>query len=85
MNRGYKKIYVGTLTKELENAIEIFMNHINTESGTAEDCYRSEIYLWLKDAKDKITEEQYGIVKEYYVLGGIYASKGSPREYDAYH
>ena len=69
----YKKLDVGfALSKELENSIDIFLNHINYESGTSEDCLRSEIDFWLKDFKDKLTEEQYSLLHDYYVLGGIF-------------
>ena len=83
-NRGYQKIDVGELPEELEEAIDIFIHHINCESGTSEDCYRSEIDSIVKYEKrrGKITEEQYDALKECYVHGGIYKAKGRPRDLD---
>ena len=80
--RGYRKIDIGELPEELAGAIDVFMYHINFESGTSEDCYRTEIDSCAKYAKrtGKITEEQYDALKEYYVHGGIYDSKGRPRD-----
>lgn len=77
--RGYKKLAIDcALSPELANAIENFMYHINFESGTSEDCYRSEIEFWLKDSYDQLLPDQYEEIKRYYVLGYIYAGKGYP-------
>lgn len=83
-NRGYQKIDVGELPEELEQEIDVFVHHINCESGTSEDCYRTEIDCCAKYAKrtGKIADEQYDAVKDYYVHGGIYDSKGRPRDLD---
>lgn len=80
-NRGYEKISVGELPEELGVAIDVFMNHINTESGTSEDCYRTEIDCCAKYAKQtgKISDVQYDAAKSYYVYGGIHETKGHPR------
>ena len=63
------------LTKELEDAIETFMHHINFENGLSEDCYRSEIYFWLKDMREKMPVEEYESLRDYYVFGGIYHNR----------
>ncbi len=77
--RGYKKLDIDyDLSPELANAIENFMYHINFESGTSEDCYRSEIEIWLKDSYDKLDPNKYEELKRYYVLGDIYIGRGYP-------
>ena len=77
----YKKLKIDySLSDDLEGAIDTFLNHINNESGTAEDCYRSEILFWLKDSLERklITHNQYDELKRYYVLAGIYNNSGYP-------
>lgn len=79
--RKYRRLDINfSLTEELELTIGTFMQHINEESGTSEDCYRSEIDFWLKDAlgRKKICRDQYELLKDYYVHGGIYAELGNP-------
>ncbi len=84
--RGYKRLPINfELPSELDGAINRFVNHINTESGTSEDCYRSEIEFWLKDAQKGLTREQYDLLKQYYVLGGIYSANGYPWDVDRSH
>lgn len=79
LSRGYQKLEIDfPITEDLENAINIFVHHINYESGTSEDCYRTEIHFWLKDSQKRLTSEQYETIKQYYVLGGIYKSVGYP-------
>jgi len=66
------------LTPEPEQAIDVFMHHINFEDGKTEDCYRSEILIRLKDARGRcISIEEYERLKDYYVNGGIYKVKAS--------
>ena len=75
--KQYKKLEIDfPISKELNDAINTFMHHINDESGTSEDCYRDIIEFWLKDSHGKLTENQYQMLKDYYVLGGIYSSNG---------
>ena len=77
--KGYTKLENSpTLPSELMIAIDTFMHHINFESGTSEDCLRSEIDFWLKDAKPKLKDEDYEKLKDYYVHGGIYDRIGYP-------
>ncbi|MBQ3702496.1 MAG: hypothetical protein II885_07040 [Oscillospiraceae bacterium] len=84
--RGYEKLPISfPIPRELDAAIDCFVNHINIESGTSEDCYRSEIEFWLKDAQRKLTPEQFDTLKCYYVLGGIYSTIGYPWDVDKYH
>ena len=71
----YQKLKLKSpISEELEAAIDVFINYINNSDGQSEDCYRSEIEFWLKDAKSTMSQEQYDAVKKYYVLGGIYGS-----------
>ncbi|MBP5231381.1 MAG: hypothetical protein ILO68_06580 [Clostridia bacterium] len=51
------------------------MHHINFENGLSEDCYRSEIYFWLKDMREKMPVEEYESLRDYYVFGGIYHNR----------
>lgn len=82
-SRGYKKLSLDfQIPSELNGAINCLVNHINTESGTSEDCYRSEIEFWLKDAQKGLTQEQFDLLKRYYVLGGIYSEIGYPWDVD---
>ena len=64
------------LPEELENAIDVFLNHINYENDMSEDCYRNEIHFWLKDLYGKISEIDYDKLKNYYVHGDIYKVDG---------
>lgn len=84
MNKKYEKLNINfPISKELENAIDLFMESINKKGGSAEDCYRSEIDFWIKDCKyykHKLTDEQYNLLRNYYVLGGIYKDLGYPWE-----
>ena len=82
-SRKYKPLQINIeLSDELKWAIDSFLNYINHESGSAEDCYRSEIHFWLKDSYGKLSSEDYEVLKSYYVHGGIYAEYGYPYEYD---
>ena len=65
------------ISKELDEAIDIFLKYINETDGMSEDCYRDEIDFWLKDNQPKLTEQQYRQLKDYYVLGGIFEANGS--------
>ena len=86
LNRGYQTLTIDfSITEELQEAIDAFMNHINHENGLSEDCYRSEILFWLKDAEKKLSREQFESLKQYYVLGGIYKFLGYPWEFDKAH
>ena len=71
--RPFKRLNIDCqLTPELDEAIDVFLNHINNENGKSEDCYRSEIHAWLKELYGKIPADQYDALKQYYVHGGIY-------------
>jgi len=73
--KHYRKLELDfPITEELDNAINVFMDHINNGDGNSEDCYRCEIQFWLKDAKDrlKLSCERYDMLNNYYVLGDIY-------------
>jgi hypothetical protein len=71
--KHYQKLDIDfPISKQLSDAIDAFINHINNENGMSEDCYRDEIDFWLKDSYGKITEEQYDMIKRYYVWGKIY-------------
>ena len=85
-SREYKPLQVSVmLSDELMLAINSFLDYINHESGSAEDCYRDEVDFWLKDSFDKLSSEEYEALRSYYVLGGIYAEYGYPYEYDMKH
>lgn len=60
------------ISEELEDAINVLMDHINNGDRCCEDCYRTEIYCCLKYEKNNMSKEQYDTLKEYYVFGGIY-------------
>lgn len=68
------------ISEELEEAINVFMEHINNGDGLSEDCYRTEIYFWLKDAVNIMSQEQYDAIKRYYVFGGIYGDAKTCRK-----
>ena len=75
--RQYKPLSVKIkLSDELTVAINAFMDHINYGSGSAEDCYRDEVDFWLKDSFGKLPDDDYHMLRQYYVLGGIYAEYG---------
>ena len=58
-NYHYEKLKIPfDLPEELENAIDVFLNHINYGDGKSEDCYRSEIHFWMKDLYGKISEKE---------------------------
>ena len=70
----YKKIEIDyIISEELNKFINEFVEYLNNSDGESEDYYRYEIDFWLKDYKDRLTDEQYNILREYYVRGGIYA------------
>ena len=71
--RPFKKIDLPfPISEELSHAIDVFLEYINSQDGMLEDCYRSEIHFWLKDSAEKLTPDQYNLIKDYYVLGGIF-------------
>lgn len=83
LSRQYKPLSINTkLSDELTAAINSFIEYINYGSGSAEDCYRDEVDFWLKDSFGKLSDADYRTLRQYYVLGGIYAENGYPWEYD---
>ena len=71
-NIKYKPLNINfVITDELQNAIDNFLNCINNEGFSSEDCYRSEIDFWIK-ADTHLTQEQYSTLRDYYTFGGIY-------------
>ncbi len=77
MNKYCKLQISYKISQELEDAIDNFLDYINNERGSCEDCLRSEINIWLKDSYNKLSPEQYDELKAYYVHGGIYKN-GDP-------
>lgn len=65
-----------SISDSLQHAIDVFLHHINYESGTSEDCLRSEIDFYLKENKPTLSQEQYELLKDYYVNGAIYSTGG---------
>ena len=86
LSRKYTPLSIDVkLSDELTAAINALMEYINFGSGSAEDCYRDEVDFWLKDSFGKLPDDVYRTLKQYYVLGGIYAENGYPWEYDKKH
>ena len=68
----YKPLEISFVISEpLKKAINDFINCINSDDSSSEDCYRSEIDFWIK-AQKNLTKEQYNLLREYYTFGGIY-------------
>ena len=71
--RPFKKIDLPfPISEDLSHAIDVFLEYINTQDGMLEDCYRDEIEFWLKDSAEKLSADQYNLIKDYYVFEGIY-------------
>lgn len=71
----YKKLEIDfELPELLEDAIDKFVEYINTTNGSCEDCYRDEIDFFIKDCMmtHSLTDDQIKIIREYYVWKGIY-------------
>ncbi len=74
--KNYQKLQISyRISQELEKAIDDFLDYINNERGSCEDCLRSEIDIWLRDSYHKLSPEQYAELKAYYVHGGIYKTE----------
>ena len=72
---AYRKLDIDTpLSDGLQTAIDNFVEYINTQDGLTEDCYRTEIDIWIKDMymQGQLSDHDYEMLREYYVLGGIY-------------
>lgn len=79
--QNYRKLDIDfELMEELSGAIDDFLHHINEEDGRFEDGYRCEIDLWSRDAlgREKINRNQYDLLRDYYIYGGIYEDLGNP-------
>ena len=77
----YKRLKINfDIPEELEEAIVNFLHHVNFEYGYAEDYHRAEILNCLNEARkrNKINDERYKLLYDYYVMGGIYKEKGKP-------
>ncbi len=69
----YEKLPIDfRISEELQCFIDRFVDYLNNSDGESEDYYRYEIEFWLKDLKPKLTDDQYYMLKQYYVKGGIY-------------
>ena len=74
--RPYKPLEVDfEIPKDIIVDIDRFIEYLNTGlNDLSEDCYRTEIDCdinWCK-THNELTPEQAGLLKQYYVHGGIY-------------
>ena len=79
----YEKLEIDfAIPEDLEEAIDIYVNVLNTQERPADDCYRSEIMVILNWCYRErlLTDEQLKMLRDYYVHKGIHRKREDERQ-----
>ncbi len=69
----YKPLTINFKIPEiLERYIDDFISYMNNSNGLSADCYEMEIRNILNGCDATLTEEEIGLLRNYYCRGGIY-------------